>query len=378
VHSMVPMQANHNQRAMEVMEKLEMIENVRDLSGLLKFIPTSEYEPMLQAFKHTPPVFGGEGVLSQTSWKLFARLWCAQNVQYTSRYCLGRYLTKYLGEVDKNNKVLVTASSNKDEPDKLNVDFEALQNTKITSVKINERKKEEKNVKEKKLPQGRALGVPELLMHGLRYPSVIHNLKFVKVATGCMAEIAVFVMNGNGRKPRDRDESDLCPQQVARAEIEGLPVWRELDEFQLMTYTDAVFQPYSIDSVTIFSLRPPELSFVRHQSKYRKWFVRDTQKFDNQVKEKVGSEADRLLPLLSIQYARCYWVDLLGYRVYIRRDAVKQVLLYMHSIYGSIDNEYDEEDFGLDYTEVCRFFEELQLSIEDWHIDAEHTIEGAR
>ena len=136
-HCFIPIDVKHSEASLEVMAKIGIIEEKRNDEGGLMFILTEEWKKSLTCERHVPPTFNNEGIISPTNGGMFARLRCAQNLQFTGTSDVGKYLTKYIGEIDKCNKIFFSAGRGSDV---INVDFESLHNTKITSVKMQEQK----------------------------------------------------------------------------------------------------------------------------------------------------------------------------------------------------------------------------------------------
>jgi hypothetical protein len=273
-------EVERDQLALQVYLNLGMIEEVRDPEDNLKFVSTETWSRMMCTKKHIPPARGDEGVISPINPSLFVMNPCVQNLQYTTGYLLSRYLAEYIAEVDKNYKVIFKASSGTEEGTK--IEGELTGNTKISGVKLREEQKLGNH------PTGRAISILEILSQVLQYPSVVTNLKSVFVPTSCMADRPVVEKRETSRFDpiqTELDIGDLCPTEEAGRMLR-FPLWRQIDRFQKMTFVDAFYQPYSYDKVMLFSMRPPELKFVRHIKMYYIWFERDKQSFDVGIKEK--------------------------------------------------------------------------------------------
>jgi hypothetical protein len=295
-HTFKSIEVERDQLALQVYLKLGMIVEVWDPEDNLKFVSTETWSRMMCTKKQIPPARGDEGLISPINPSLFVMNPCVQNLQYTTGYLLSRYLAEYIAEVDKNNKVILKASGTEEGT---KIKGELTGNTKILGVKL----REEKNLGNH--PTGRAISILEILSQVLQYPSVVTNLKFVFVPTSCMADRPVVEKRKTSRfdpVQTELDIGDLCPTEEARRMLR-FPLSRQLDQFQKMTFVDAFYQPYSYDKVMIFSMRPPELKFLRHIKMYCVWFERDKQSFDVGIKEK--TIIDRWKDMLRVQLKKC-------------------------------------------------------------------------
>ena len=99
---------------------------------------------------------------------------------------------------------------------------------------------------------------------------------------------------------------------------------------QLMIYRDHKSKSRSYDAVSMFGMRPPELFGVFQQTKsyIRLCYVED---------RKVLSDADHAI-LLNTNILKCIWVTLLSKRVYIRINAIDEVLQLVNSNLSYLDS----------------------------------------
>ena len=350
-HCFIPIEVEHKEPALEVMAKIGMIEDKRNDEGMIEFVPTQAWAKVLRSEKHVPPTMCQEGIMSPTNGGMFARLRCAQNLQFTGTSDVARYLTKYIGEIDRSNKV--TFSSTR-QGNAIGVDFEPLHNTKISSVKIHEKEKEIRNSRTRQRPTGRALSIVEVGMGILQCPQIVTNLKFVYVPTGTMAERAVLQRKRNYfyfQDTVDMDTSDLCPILEARKTM-NLSEWRMVDDFQRMTFNDCCYSPYTTDGIQLFSLRPCELTFVRHVKEYLTWFVREDRNMFKGMNAGETIECWRLE--LKESFRQCTWIDFFGHRVTIRRQAIPKLFDYIYQ-------DEIREVLGDDFDEVKNLFLRLRV-----------------
>jgi hypothetical protein len=194
----------------------------------------------------------------------------SNNVQYLDTFGVLRYLAKYAAGVDECNRVYIRAPSYR--KTEYTIDVEAVGNTKITSVAMEEAKKRKKD---KRHHRGRLVSQPEILMLLLNIAQIYTNIEFVHISTVPLEErpafdrvapITKFQQHGwfasNGRNITDIDTHAVIPSHAARTNKSRWPHWRRFKESALIIAADQMVCPLSIDTVTIFGLRPPELLFI--------------------------------------------------------------------------------------------------------------------
>ena len=176
-----------------------------------------------------------------------------QNVQrLTGNGGCSKYVCKYIAKIDEQNYVVVKV----DGQGQLVTQANFLHNTKVLSSKIGEDRERKKNEHK---PQGRCISHMEMLHMMLKYPEVVTNLDFVKVTTMPLELRSGIVI-----------KSDIEREDGAfvRSAIDGfrrllrLDEWQMLSENQLLILDDLKMSNMSVDKVTQFGLRPPELKFI--------------------------------------------------------------------------------------------------------------------
>ena len=83
---------------------------------------------------------------------------------------------------------------------------------------------------------------------------------------------------------------------------------------------DVLISPYGLDLMTMFSIRPPELSFVRSPKLYLSYFTHD-----HQIK-KCHSALEFVEENLNKNVFNCMWINGANQQVRIREDAIIKVL----------------------------------------------------
>jgi predicted GIY-YIG superfamily endonuclease len=363
-HDFKHINVQHSTEAIEIMFILGLIQS----ASASDVIPEKAFLHLFESKRHIPPCYSVGRPRSPANPFLFAMLLSAMNLQYCTSYLLLRYLAKYVASLDKSCKVIIKGPEKSDER-VFRVDISEGYNTKISSNRLAEETKE-KNEKDKRLFRlvARVISLAELLMQILQYATIYTTLKFEYIPTQPMALRPIIkqkahiekmkskgIVKGNVSKPSDLNTSRTFAGYKAREDME-MPPWRQYDDFQVISHQDSIFQPGSLDKVTIFGLRPPELRFLKRITKYYTWFTREP------VNEIIGmdmpTQIDALKKRLDISYRMSYWIDGLGYKVQIRRKAISKLLAYIRDI----PQQYTKCDFGSENArkEVTEFFEELE------------------
>ena len=333
-HVFSDINVTHSKAAMDILEKLNLF--IRDpTTGRMV---AGHYK--LKAEKHYPPSRKYDGTLSACSGKLFCATRSNQNLKFLSGYFGPRYVTKYVGSIDENNKVYIGAVP-KDE-NKIVIDKVDLANTKITGSAINEKHREAAR-KDKKHPSARAISLMEMVSVILGYDQVYSNIDFVHVSTVPMAERSAVVrspyINRYNKKeieegrsavyqPKDIDSGRaIIAYKIRNIEMINMHIWRTLSNAETMIVKDLAFSPFSVDKITLFGLRPPELRFVRNPIVYFRWFFYGT-RVDNAAK------AETLIRNRINQHELMltFWYDSLNSPVYLRLGALNELIQYILSV----------------------------------------------
>jgi hypothetical protein len=190
-----------------------------------------------------------------------------------------------VASVDKSTRIVFKASKDVNNERNIRVNVEQGHNAKITGNNIAQKDKDSKNRNSQFQFHGRAISLAEQTMQLLRYGSIITSFHFLFIPTQQMAlrpmikktpAITNYQKQGlasiEARGPSDLNANQVFPGLKVRQDCE-FPKGRQFDNFQCISYLDSVFQPGSIDRVTAFGLRPPELRFVTRMSKCWKFFV---------------------------------------------------------------------------------------------------------
>jgi len=70
----------------------------------------------------------------------------------------------------------------------------------------------------------------------------------------------------------------IVSYKVCNLELDDkLHLWRQLGTVESLVLRDQCLAPQTVDAITLFGIRPPELQFVRQPHLYFHWFYRDTE-----------------------------------------------------------------------------------------------------
>jgi hypothetical protein len=197
-----------------------------------------------------------------------------------------------------------------------------LHNTRISSSAVNEGKAFNRR-RDSGHPRGRAISMFEMIQLILGYPQVHTDSEFVPVSTLPLGERRgvertkpidslkretlerVTVQNlPFATGPSDLMSNVIPVDRIRRFMI--LPPRRLHTDIEVMILKDSLFSPVSVDRVTIFGARPPELRSVFDQmGPYFRWFSRSRL-----------SQTDTEISLsLNKDIERSHWIDGFGREV---------------------------------------------------------------
>ena len=92
----------------------------------------------------------------------------------------------------------------------------------------------------------------------------------------------------------------------------------------MLILRDQCLSPHTMDAITVFSIRPPELRFVAQPKLYFRWFHRATKKHSKFIDTLKNA---RLCIQKHLQDTS--WIDGSDCRIYVRPDAIPEILTYL-------------------------------------------------
>jgi predicted GIY-YIG superfamily endonuclease len=282
--------------------------------------------PIFHPKRHIPPTNpNGDLNISPVEGYTFANCKSMQNIQVlTQSGGVNKYVCKYIAKLDEQNYVVMKTDSYKNGC--LIKKSVFLHNTKVSTTKINE--ESERNAsKDAKLPQGRCISHLEMIHQLLKYPEVVTNLRFVTIQT------VPLEMRSGVAIEREADAEDGSHigsiSDDIRRNLE-LEEWRQHKNNEIMIIHDLRRSNVSLDKVSIFSIRPPELRQLFNRiGFYFRWF---------QVSNKT-LKGERIMEMIGEDLERSSWIDGLQHQVLVRRKALGEILDYCNSLeQGGQDN----------------------------------------
>jgi len=341
-HTVKTIEVEHSKAAEDILVDLGLF--VMNEQGCCVPNKDCEFGNLFVAQQHYPPAGRDEGPVSACNGMLFLATMCAQNLKLIcGTYFLNRYLTKYVSKIDEHNRVFINTRPGMGNA--VNADGQMLHNTKITTSAYNEKKMMDSR-RDSSNPTARAISRMEMLMVIFGYPQVYTTWETEKISTSpletrpaveAMPRVKGLIDEGVARQnstlPSDLDVGFVFPSYAVRERLRGMPTWRKHGAMEQLTYTDRCFSGENVDSVTVFSLRPPELRWCREQANYARWFYRSKTK----IGKNRGSRASQrqsvsayLAKAVLLDFNKTQWVDSTDHKVYVRRKAVPEILKYLN------------------------------------------------
>ena len=122
--------------------------------------------------------------------------------------------------------------------------------------------------------KGRKIHLLQMLQSQLNYSEVFTDMNFISVSTSPLEE----------RSGCEKKVADVSKQSTADAAYNGilthkirslgnLPNWRQHRDPELLILRGLFESPVSMDKITLFSVRPPELRhIIQKVEQYYRWF----------------------------------------------------------------------------------------------------------
>ena len=287
--------------------------------------------------RHIPPTNPNNDInMSPVEGYTFANCRSMQNIQLlTQTGGVNKYVCKYISKIDEQNYVVVKANgtdgkgskiysgNNKNRSAMLMTKSTFLHNTKVTSSKIQEDKDRQKNLK---YPQGRYISHVEMLHQMLKYPEVITDLQFINIPTMPIEYRAGIELDSFVAPVAEDCAQTGSVSNDIRLFKENLPQWRKHTIYEMRIYEDLTKSRISVDKITLFSLRPPELrSIIDKPRHYFRWFYTSLSRKDR-VKPNIIDDC------IDIDLHKCWWINCLQQKVRIRRNAFPELMDYISTI----------------------------------------------
>ena len=328
-HQFVPLPNDYTVPCLKILQRLGLSETLESDSdgNVLKFKSSL---PFFHPARHVPPTNPTFDLnISPVEGYIFSVCKSMQNVQRLVRQAGGcaKYVCKYISKEDEQNFVVIQV----DGEGKLVSSSTFLHNTKVVSSKIAEDKDREQY---KHKAQGRCISHMEMMHLMLGYVEVVTNLDFCNISTMPLELRAGIKIDSDCLENEDGNYITTEVDNFRRNALH-LDAWRWHTDSQLLILDDLKLSKISIDKVTQFSLRPPELmSLFDTLGNYFRWF----QISKNKIK------VNDLPGKLSASLSETCWIDGLQRQIRLRRKAIGEVKKWCMT-------RTIEDDIDLDNTE---------------------------
>ena len=306
---------------MEWLIRIGMLEPIDDLSN---FLP-GEFKANHTYFhpkKHIPKICRTlHDYISPVEGYTYAVCQSMQNLQSLIQ-CNGctTYCNKYTVKIDKMNYVIVLTHAHKGGTLMLKSKF--LHNTKIATSAHNEAKAQKKQIRQRnKSDDARAIGLFEQLCHLLGYQLSRTDIRDVDVPT-IPFENRVGYLKPPPKQEITQDGAELgVVIQNVRIK-KNLPCWRCHTDTEVMMLEGLKESNLTIDRITVFSVRPPELCSTFDQpGNFYRWF---------ETENKCVLKRDEMVDKLSQNLKRSIWINGFQRQVYLRIPAISEVIHYLN------------------------------------------------
>lgn len=333
-HQFVPMRNDYSLECLKILDEVGLLEELEydDLGNVIHFQSKIDY---FHPKRHHPPRNLSEGFISPVEGYTFAVCKSMQNVQrLVGAAGVAKYVCKYIAKVDEKNYIVVLVNGQ----EKFTTQAHFLHNTKVTASKIGE---DIDRLKHSGKVQGRCIAYTEMLHILLRYPEIVTDCKFINISSMPL-EFRAGTDKYNEQIEYVDHNSILTPAAEAiRLDIE-VDLWRNHTPSQVLIMNDLKLSKISVDKITKFGLRPPELlrlfDKVEH---YYRWFVSTSKIKASNLESKITQDV-----------RDSCWIDGLQRQVVVRKKALPEIIEWCNDIAEqegiNLDDENSNDDpYGL-------------------------------
>ena len=325
IHSIQPINLPRSPMALAILRRLGLAAE-KVLTNNRKEIQITH--PQLLMERHVPKCTPNQGKFSPVNTELYVKMPSCQNLQFCTGHTLSMYLTSYITQIDQVSIILIKPPTPKEEQT-LRLEHHSLNNTKIRSVNNYHKQQMKDDKRKKKLSYGRAITHMETLTVIFGTPLVYSTREFIHYPTVPREYRACFFREHIKTTSRPQDLLTLqgVTGQIIRQQL-NFPNYRCFSTYQITVIEDELSSHLTIDRLTIFSIRPPELQFVRNQSYYLTWFERTEcmQLFNS------NQNMSYMKTNLSIRISKCQWIDGLNNQILLRTPALELCLEYSKKV----------------------------------------------
>lgn len=304
MHSMLEINVEYSPRAMQVLVELGMA--YYNNESLTTIAITNE---KLKMIRHVPKSTNSHEKFSPTSGLLFVLYPSSQNLQFCTGMSINAYLTKYAAGIDKVSILSYIAPKRGTNGRTTRIKYQALNNTKITSVKVhNAKRRRLNNAKRSSAEQNARLFTHTELLSVVAGENLVNSTVEFKFMQTSPKEFRASSDKNTLFNPHDRPDDMINisdPPNILLREKKKFPLCRQFSKFQKEVIEDELKSPLKLDDVTLFSMRPPELRFVNKLSLYTEWFEREggPSMYDS------CKSTDFIKKGLNKKFHQCLWID---------------------------------------------------------------------
>jgi hypothetical protein len=366
---------NHADEAMKIFEELKLLKSIQnheydendDSHAMdMNCNKWKIYDEKLIEGMYVYPATKHE-LFSPLNVTLFSIIKSSCNVKCCDHYMSNRYLSKYAAGVDDDTIVHIKAQQGTGH---LQVQTEYIGNVKITSNRIAQIAKENKKYRRTHHNiVGRMISDPEIIGLILKYPQVRCSETFIRIPT-----VPLEDRPGVKKRPKlcfqdactatrfvhddSNDISSAASPIEYRQNLRTLGIDRKFTSTELIIIRDQLCAPVSIDNMTSFGIRPPELRFVNSPTDYLCSFIirkESLKKVD--IINDDGTKSKRLQSIterdLHFDLFKSGWIDGMDRKVYLRKAGIQNFIqlyddkfpddktrLLFHSLYYCIHQEF--------------------------------------
>ena len=240
-----------------------------------------------------------------------------------------KYTIKYVGKIDAQNYVIVHSDNNKN--GRLVTKASFVHNSKLSSSKYNEEKAFNQR-REKSHATGRAISLTEMLHNMLMYSEVATDLNFIDISTTPLEfrhSSKIYQKNKTNNIQDGSEVGNVC-NNVRKSNT--LTEWRKFTNSQLIILEEHNLSlPSSMDKISEFSVRPPELCSCFDQvGNYYRWFYI----------EKTTIEKEKLIKLLNANLSQSTWIDSHFRVIRIQNKAINEAIKWLDDVISKDDDFY--------------------------------------
>ena len=235
---------------------------------LITFIDEFNYQPNkeLACQKYKYPSTKGEHIMLNLA-EMFALTLSSGNVKIITENFCSKYLDKYAAGKEEHADVKIKQGSDEEH---FSVTAPKLSNNKITGSALFRKSEIEKH--EGNVVSALQVSLTEYLWWMFQLPAIITNIAFIHVPS-----VSLDYRGGKYFRKRRvyvRSSGSANDHLNVREQL-GLPSYLCFTQQQKVQIEDASASHFSTDKFTLFSIRPPELMFIRQLQPYYSFLIRD-------------------------------------------------------------------------------------------------------